>query len=85
LLAPREFLADFGRQGVMLSALGEEPALMAVATTGDFTQALARAAGVFGRDQAQVGHELARVCEAVDVTQLTDGDHGRDHLKASRP
>ena len=34
-------------------------------------------------DQAQVGHELARMSEAVDVTQFADGDHGGDQLKTA--
>ena len=50
LLAAREFLADFGRQQIMLGAFGEDPALMAVATTGDVAQPLAWAAGRFGGD-----------------------------------
>ena len=36
---------------------------MAVAAAGDAPETLARAAGGFGGDQAQVGHELAGVLE----------------------
>ena len=83
LLATGEFLADFGRDGVVLGTFGQKPALMAVAATGDATQALVRAAGGLGGNQAQIGHELARVLEAVNIAQLTDSDHGSDQLETA--
>ena len=67
----------------MLGALSEDPALMTVAAPGDGPLALARAAGGLGGNQAQIGHELTGGLEAMDVPQFTDGDHGRDHLKAA--
>lgn len=72
------------RQGVMLGAFGEQPADMAVAAAGDGAQALAGPAGVLGADQAQMGHELAGVVEAVDVAQFADGDQGGDPLEAAQ-
>src|SRR5436309_2329010 len=83
LLAGREFLADLGRQGVVLGALDQEPPLVAVAATGDAAEALARAAGVLHADQAEVGHELAGMSEAVDIAQFADGDHCGDELEAA--
>jgi len=56
---------------------------MSIATARDTAQALVRTAGGLGRNQAQIGHELARVSKTVDITQLTDGDHGGDQLKAA--
>ena len=67
----------------MRRAFSEQPALVAVATAGDGTEALALAAGIFRGHQAQVGHELARVLEAMDVAQFADGDHRGDQLKAT--
>jgi len=42
---------------------------MAVATARDAAQVLVRAAEMFGADQAQVGHELSWMSEAMDVAQ----------------
>ena len=47
-------------------------------------RALVGAAGGLGRHQAQIGHELARVFEAVDVAQFADRDHGGDELDPRR-
>jgi hypothetical protein len=62
-LAGGEFLADFGGPEVMLGAFDVQPTRMPVATAGDAAQALATTAGVFGADQPQVGHELARMAK----------------------
>ena len=43
------------------------PVLLTVATAGDAAQTLTRAAGGLGGDQAQIGHELAGMSEAVEV------------------
>lgn len=67
----------------MFGAFGQEPTLVAVAAAGNGAQTLMGAAGGLGGDQAEVGHELARVLEAVDVAQFTDGDHGGDELEAA--
>ena len=82
-LAACQFLADLGRQGVVLGTFGEEPALMGVTATGDGPEVLARTAGMLGADQAQVGHKLAGMSEAVYISQLADGDHGGDQLEAA--
>ena len=71
------------RGGVMLGALGEQPALMAVAAAGDAALVLMRAAGGLGGYQAEVGHELTGMLKAVDIAQLADGDHSRDELEAA--
>ena len=56
---------------------------MAVAAAGDLAQALAWSAGGFGRDQAQIGHELSWVGKAMDIAQLADRDHRGDELEAA--
>ena len=38
----------------------------------------------FDADQAQIGHELAGMSEAMDVAQFADGDHGGDELEAAK-
>jgi hypothetical protein len=39
--------------------------------------------GGYRIDQAEIGHELARMGEAMDVAQCADRDHGGDQLKAA--
>ena len=51
-----------------------EPPSQSVKSTaaGNGAQALMGAAGGLGGDQPEIGHKLARVSEAVDITQFTD-------------
>lgn len=79
-LASGDDRADAGRVSVVVRHLHQHAPRSAVAGLGDRTLALAGAAGVFAGHQAEVGHELARVGEAVEVLDLGGDGHGRDKL-----
>lgn len=84
-LAGGEFLADFGWQAIVLGAFVEDPAQVAVAAFGDGSLYADSSAAIFAGHESEVGHELAWMGEAVDVTNLGDGDHGGDDLITFEP
>ena len=81
-LAAGEFLADFGRRGVVLAAFHKEPTGVGVSAFGDRAlSALFRTRG-FAGDEAEVGHELARMIETWESSEFGDHDHGGHDLEA---
>ena len=82
VLASREFLADLGRHGVVLRALDEQPARVRVAALGDGALAALVAAGGLRGNQAEIGHEFARVLEAGQRAEFAHRDHGGHDLEA---
>jgi len=58
---------------------------VAVAAFGDASLPALGAAGILAGDEAEVGHELARVLEAAQITQLGGERHGGDKLEAFEP
>ena len=63
--------------------LDEHAARRAVAGPGDAALAALGAGGVFARDEADVGHELARRGKAQEVLKLGHECDGRDELDAA--
>lgn len=74
--------ADLGRDAVVGCLLDKDPAGVRVSAFGDSAPALFFAAGVFGRDEAEEGHELFGMFEAAEGSDLADGDHGGDKFKS---
>ena len=72
--------ADLGRIAIGPGAFDEVSAGMTVAGLGDATLAALCATGVFGRCEAEVGHELPRVVEAGQVTEFGDDGDGGEEL-----
>ena len=81
-LAAGELFADFGWEAVVGGLLDEQPAGVRVSTFADAALLLSSAAGVFGGDEAEEGHELLGMLEAAEGTDFRDGDHGCDELEA---
>ena len=69
----------------MLGAFVEDPAQVAVATLGDAALRTAAAAAALAGHESEIGHELAWMWKAVDVTDLADSDHRSDGLVAFKP
>src|ERR1700730_13511413 len=51
---------------------------MGVAGLGDAAASDGLAARLLARDQAEIGHELARVCKACEIAHFSDQHHGCD-------
>ncbi len=60
----------------------EEPAGVGISTFTDASPALFVAAGVFGGNESEEGHEFFRVFEAAEGSDFADRDHGGDELEA---
>lgn len=63
--------------------LDQRAACRPVASLGDGTLATALAGGVFAGREAEIGHELARVFEALEAVNLGHQRHGGDELDAT--
>jgi len=74
--------ADLGWIAVVGGTLDEDPAGVTVAALGDPALPAFEGAGVFGRDQAEIGHELLGVLETTEGADLRDDDHRRDGFKS---
>ena len=72
-------------QAVVLGTFVEDPAQMAVATFGDGSLGATSSAAALTGHESEVGHELTWMREAVDVADLTDGDHRSDCLITFKP
>jgi len=77
-----EAAADLGLEAVVPGRLDQHPPCVFVAASGDRTLATAGAAGVFRRDQAEVGHERPRMRKASEVAYLGNEAHGRHEIDA---
>ena len=66
----------------MSGLFDEDPTRVGVAAFGDAAPLLFGAAGVFGRDEAEEGHELFGMFEATEGANFAHGDHGGDELEA---
>ncbi len=77
-----ELGADFGWNPVVGSLFDENPAGMGIAAFTDPALSFARATGVFGGNEAEVGHELLGVLETAEGADFRDGDHGGDEFEA---
>jgi len=81
------FLADLERAGdLRFEAIGpgrfdEDTTSVFVAAFGDSTLTAAGATGVFGRNQAQIGHECARMFKTGEIADLGDEGDGRDEVQ----
>ena len=84
-LAHGKFLAHLRRGIVVLRALDQQPAGVRVAAFGDASLLSFVAAGGLRGDEPEIGHELAGMGEAVDVSQLAHRDHRRHDLEALEP
>jgi hypothetical protein len=65
----------------MLGAFHQQPARVGIAALGDAPLAPFVTRSIFRRDQAQIGHHLARMSKAMHFSQLAHQDHGRHGLK----
>ena len=74
---------DLGGMTVSPGPLDEDAAGVGVAGLGDGAETAGRAAGVFGRNEADKGGELPWVVEACDVAEFGDGGDGDGVLDAS--
>ena len=73
-LAPAERGSDRWTPSLLLRGLNEDVADAGVAGLGDGAEASSVSGGVLARDEADVGHELARVLEATQVPELGGDD-----------
>src|SRR6202521_2591863 len=73
--------ADAGWVAVVPGRLDEDAANVTVACLGDRTEPALGAGSVFGGDQSQVSHQLARMGEAPQITELGDDGGGRDQIE----
>ena len=85
--------ADAGWHAVGPGALDQHPASERIASFGDPAPPHGGAAGVLGRNQAEIGHQLARIGEAGEVADFrndrdrddkSDAAHGLDGLDHGR-
>jgi hypothetical protein len=83
LLPALDLLTDARRLGVGPGALDEQSSGLRIPRLGDAAPADLRAAGVLGRHQAKVGHQLARCGEPREVADLSDDGGGCDHRDAA--
>ena len=74
--------ADVGWSPIMLRALDKHPARMTIAAFCDGALASFGAAGLFVRNEPEVGHELLGVRETTKVAEFADECHGGHLLKA---
>ena len=77
-----EGCADFRSPAVSLRGFDEHPAGMGVAAFGDGALSTFTSAAVFSGDEAEEGHEFARVAKTTEVSEFADDCHGGDFLKA---
>src|SRR5207247_1561818 len=69
-----------GSVPVMPSRLDQDPPRVTVARLGQRAAALGLARGILARDEPEVGHELARPAEALEVHDLGDEDDRRQRV-----
>ena len=77
-----ELGADLGRDAVVGGLFDEDPTGVRISAFADTSSTLLVAAGAFGGDEAEEGHELFGVFEAAEGSDFADGDHGGDELEA---
>jgi len=82
LLTAGESLAHLRWGRVVLAAFDQEPACVRVAALGNCALATSRSAGLLGRNQSEVAHQLPGMLEAVKIAQFGDGDHRCNELEA---
>src|SRR6516225_4122634 len=61
LLAQQHLAAEPGREAVAPCRLDQQPAGSSIAGLGDAAASDTGATGMFGRDQSEIGHQLARI------------------------
>ena len=76
-----ELGANFGRDAVVSGLFDEDPAGVRISAFGDAASFLFAAAGVFGGDESEEGHELFGMLEAAEGSDFGDGDHGGDEFE----
>src|SRR5277367_5519533 len=78
-LLPQQLLpADARREPITPGSLDQHSARRAVSSFRDATLAARGSAGVLGRNQAKIGHELAGIVEAGDVAKFCNQCRRRD-------
>lgn len=65
----------------MCGLFDEDPAGVWIAAFADAATFLSGATGVFGRDEAEEGHEFFGVLEAAEGADFGDGDHGGNEFE----
>src|SRR5208283_832656 len=70
-LAQKEIATDPRRKSVAPCRLDQHAPRGAVSRLGDPALASRASAGVFGRNETEIGHELSGICEAGNVAQFS--------------
>ena len=79
-----QLAAEPSREAVVPGRLGEQSPGMCIARLGDRAAVNAIAAGMLGRHEAEIAHQLASTAEAVNVTDLGDQANGADRVDAAQ-
>ena len=72
LLAQQQLATEPGWEAVAPCRLDQQPAGSSVAGLGDAAASDTGAARIFGRDQSEIGHKLARIGKAREIAQFGD-------------
>jgi len=80
-LTQLEDSADAGGEAVVPGRLDQYAANVTVAGLGDRAEPSLRTARMFGGDQSQVPHELTRMCEAPEISELGDDGGGGHQIR----
>jgi hypothetical protein len=84
LLAALRPVAHACSEAIVPRRFRQQAARMRIAGLGDRTPADALATGGFGRHQAQIAHQLARMREPTDVADLGDQPNSRNFVDAAQ-